>query len=100
MTIDLESIHRENAIMEVWHSPAIRAICEEVVRAREVHPAETWKGPSTAKNQLIQAGVVLREASELMEAALNCHAYDGAWSDAEMEAIQTAATCVRLLEGK
>lgn len=101
MTIDLESIHRENAILAVWHSPAIRAICEEVVRAREVHPAEKWKvGKSEAEARLIQSGVILKEASEVQEAALNHVAYGDDWNAAIVEAVQTAATCVRLLEGK
>lgn len=101
MTLDIEHIRRENAILAVLHSPVIRAICEEVVRAREVHPASKWKaGNSEKETRLIQSGVVLKEAGEVMEAALNHAAYGEDWSDAETEAIQTAATCVRLLEGK
>lgn len=101
MTLDIEHIRRENAILAVLHSPVIRAICEEVVRAREVHPAENWKaGKSEAEARLIQAGVVLKEASEVQEAALNHVAYGEDWNAAIVEAVQTAATCVRLLEGK
>lgn len=100
MTLNLTDIQREVEIQAVLCSDAMRRIAEEVVRARRVHPAALWKGHHATENRLIQAGVVLREASEMMEAALNHAAYQGDWSDAEEEAVQTAATCVRLLEGE
>tara|TARA_Y100000310_G_scaffold68264_1_gene63592 strand:+ start:2404 stop:2646 length:243 start_codon:yes stop_codon:yes gene_type:complete len=77
--------------MESKKLEAIRKISAEVDRAEKLHPR--WP------DDIIHAvGIIVEEAGETMQAALN-HIYFG--EDREKirtEAIQTAATCIRLLK--
>jgi len=65
---------------------------QEVYRARK--KSSWWP-----VNPVIQAGIVCEESGELMKAALNLIYENGSYDDFREEAIQTAATCIRLLEG-
>lgn len=70
----------------------IEQIQAEVNRAKSKHP--NWP-----EDNIHAAAIVCEESGELIRAALQ-HKYEGGTID-EMrkEAIQTAATCIRLLEG-
>ena len=67
-------------------------IDEEVCRARKKY--NWW-----AVNPVIQAAIVADEAGELLRASLKLIYKNGNYDDFRKEAIQTAAMCIRLLEG-
>ena len=67
-------------------------IDQEVYRSRKIN--NWWP-----INPVIQAGIVGEESGELMKAALNLIYANGRYEDFRKEAIQTAAMCIRLLEG-
>jgi len=67
------------------------AILNEVARAEQLHPH--WPA-----DPIHAAAIVAEESGELVRAALN-HVYFGKDAgEIRTEAIQTAATCIRLLE--
>ena len=66
-------------------------IKDEVLRAENKHP----KWP---KDKLYAAAIVAEENGELMRAAVQFQMEGGSINEIRKEAIQTAATCVRLLK--
>ena len=69
----------------------IDAICHEIKQAKKQHPV--WP-----TDKIHAAAIVAEESGELVRATLN-HVYENAPErDIKKEAIQTAATCIRLLE--
>ena len=72
---------------------AIEAIEAEVERATAKH--SRWPA-----DPIHAAAIVAEEAGELVKASLD-HVYHGErGSDMDMEAIHTAATCIRFLRGR
>jgi len=76
------------------HSITFALIAEEVARARAKHP--TWP----VYDHLYAAAIVMEEAGELMRAAVQMKGEGGTFAGCDIEAIQTAATCIRFLERK
>jgi NTP pyrophosphatase (non-canonical NTP hydrolase) len=66
-------------------------ITEEVIRAEKKHPE--WPIDS-----IHQAAIVCEESGELIRAALQFQYEGGNKEEIRKEAIQTAATCIRLLK--
>jgi len=71
----------------------LRAVAEELVRAREKFPA--WP----TADMVECAAIVGEEAGELIRAALHFKNEGGTVADCDNEAIQTMAMCVRFLQG-
>jgi hypothetical protein len=69
----------------------IMPILLELDKAEEQHP--TW--PSDIVHA---AAIVNEESGELIRAALNHHYFGESKEEIRKEAIQTAATCIRLLK--
>lgn len=73
-------------------------ICEEIIA--EVFRAEA-KHPFWPSDIIHQAAIVAEESGELVRASLNHH-YESftteSYQEIRKEAIQTAATCIRLLK--
>lgn len=68
-----------------------KQVIEEVIRAERKHP--NWPG------DIIHASAIVNEESgELIRASLQYVYEDGSKEDLRKEAIQTAATCIRLLK--
>lgn len=66
-------------------------IIKEIERAEELHP--NWP------TDIIHAAAIVNEESgELIRAALNHHYFGESKEEIRKEAIQTAATCIRLLK--
>jgi hypothetical protein len=72
---------------------AIQLILAELDRARELHP--NWP-----TDPIHAAAIVAEESGELVRAALRLTYEGGYGGEMTTEAIQTAATCVRLLMGR
>lgn len=70
----------------------IDLILAEVQRAQQKHP--TWPSGDT----LHAAAIVSEESGELMRAAVQHRGEGGSLEACDLEAIQTAATCIRFLE--
>ena len=70
---------------------AIRAVLDELARARAKHPY--WP-----TDPVHAAAIVAEESGELVRAALRfSYREGGEFDDIDKEAVQTAATCLRLL---
>lgn len=63
----------------------------------EVNRAET-KHPNWPSDQVYAAAIVGEESGELMRAAVQYQMEGGEKNEIKLEAIQTAATCIRLLK--
>lgn len=70
-------------------------ICEMIIS--EVFRAEA-KHPNWPDDPIHQAAIVNEEAGELIRAALQYQYEGGSREEIRKEAIQTAATCIRLLK--
>lgn len=77
--------------MHALQNIIIAAIFLEVEKAERKHP-------NFALGTLDQAAVVAEESGELIRAALQHKYEDGSLKEVIKEAIQTAATCIRLLK--
>ena len=69
----------------------LATIRSEVDRAERLHP--NWPA-----DPIHAAAIVAEESGELVRAALNHVYFGGDAAEMRTEAIQTAATCIRLLE--
>lgn len=69
---------------------ALRLVSAELKRARKLHPI--WP-----TDTIHAAAIVGEEAGELVRAALNHRYASGTLDACDVEAIQTAATCIRFL---
>lgn len=72
------------------HNQIINLIIEELIRAELKHP--DWP-----TDVVYKAAIVSEESGELMRAAVQYEMEGGDIEDVRTEAIQTAATCIRLL---
>lgn len=91
----MNPIEHEMQVSDVLQSRTMRRIAEEVVRARGLHP--DWPG-----DVIHGAAIIAEEAGETVKAALDYRYHHGesdeAYDHIMTETIQTAATCVRMLE--
>lgn len=69
---------------------AIGLVIDELARARAKHP-------QFPEDIIHQAGIVGEEAGELLRASINAHYEGGKLSEVQAEAVQTAATAIRLV---
>lgn len=69
---------------------AIGLVIDELARARAKHP-------DFPQDIVHQAAIVAEESGELVRASINAHYEKGRVEDVQLEAVQTAATAVRLL---
>lgn len=69
----------------------VKAILAEVYRAETIHPH--WP-----KDPIHASAIVCEESGELIRASLQLEYEGGNIDELRKEAIQTAATCVRLLK--
>ena len=88
---ELQTIVDEHQADFTTNCDIIKLILKEVARAEEKHP--NWP-----KDQVYAAAIVSEESGELMRAAVQFEMENGDIRPLYEEAIQTAATCIRLLK--
>lgn len=69
----------------------VNEILKEVERAETIHPY--WP-----KDMIHSSAIVCEESGELIRAAVQFNYENGNLEEIKKEAIQTAATCIRLLK--